>query len=108
VKKLYGSQNSLIVGHLKHVLESHGIPCFIKNEYLAGAAGEIPPTESWPELWVVEDRDQRRALQILETAMVSADPLGEPWRCSSCGEESEGQFTACWNCGAARPDTDRS
>ena len=24
-----------------------------------------------------------------------------PWRCSGCGEDNEGQFGACWNCGAA-------
>jgi len=27
---------------------------------------------------------------------------GEAWQCSECGETSEGQFTACWQCGTAR------
>ncbi len=26
-----------------------------------------------------------------------------PWTCALCGEESEGQFTQCWQCGADRP-----
>jgi hypothetical protein len=25
------------------------------------------------------------------------------WQCRSCGEAVEGQFEACWRCGAARP-----
>ena len=27
----------------------------------------------------------------------------EHWRCTQCHEPLEGQFTECWNCGAARP-----
>ena len=27
----------------------------------------------------------------------------QSWRCPSCGEGLEGQFTACWKCGARRP-----
>ena len=29
-------------------------------------------------------------------------PGGEVWCCPSCGEELEGQFTACWRCGGGR------
>ena len=28
---------------------------------------------------------------------------GERWTCAHCGESLKGQFTDCWNCGAARP-----
>jgi hypothetical protein len=31
------------------------------------------------------------------------NPAG-PWSCPGCGETLEGQFTECWNCGAARPE----
>ena len=34
------------------------------------------------------------------------DTLGVPWRCSSCGEELEPQFTECWRCGTARQNTE--
>ena len=27
----------------------------------------------------------------------------ERWVCVQCGERLEGQFTACWQCGALRP-----
>ena len=27
---------------------------------------------------------------------------GQHWTCE-CGEKLEGQFTACWKCGSARP-----
>jgi hypothetical protein len=29
---------------------------------------------------------------------------GTDWKCSECGEEVEGQFTECWQCGANRPE----
>ena len=29
-------------------------------------------------------------------------PVGRPWKCPKCGEESEPQFDACWKCGTAR------
>ena len=35
---------------LKAALESHGIACEIRGEHLGGAAGELPPGETWPEL----------------------------------------------------------
>lgn len=28
---------------------------------------------------------------------------GSPWKCPECGEEVDGQFTNCWQCGTNRP-----
>jgi hypothetical protein len=28
-----------------------------------------------------------------------------PWQCPDCGEALEGQFSACWHCGALRPES---
>ena len=107
MRKVYASQLAPMVGHLRNVLESHGITCMVKNEYLAGAAGELPPTECWPELWVMEDAKYDEAVAIVSAA--SLENLVEPggrWICDRCGEELEGQFTDCWRCGAGRPHVD--
>lgn len=44
MKRLFVSADALLVGHLRTVLEQHHIPCLVKNAYLLGAAGELPPT----------------------------------------------------------------
>ena len=97
---VFSSANSLLVAHFRAVLESEGIPCRVRNEYLAGAAGELPPTDCWPEL-CVEPRWEAAALAAIEAARRGAanEP---PWTCPGCGERLEGQFSACWRCGRER------
>lgn len=97
---MFSSPNSLLVAHFRSLLESEGIPCRIRNEYLAGAAGELPPTECWQEL-CVESRWEVAARAAIDTARrgVAAAP---PWTCPACGERLEGQFSACWRCGQER------
>lgn len=103
MKRVYSSDNPLIVAYLKQVLEASHIPCLTRNEYLQGGSGELPPIECWPELWILEDFQQDRAKALVEaTLAVDAHP-GPGWRCPGCGESLEGQFTACWQCGAERP-----
>ncbi len=102
MKKIYSAQDPLMIGHLKNVLESQGIDCVIKNTYLAGAVGELPPIECWPELWVLDDAVYSMAEEVLEKALAPLGPVKRAWKCTRCGEEVEGQFTECWNCGGAR------
>jgi hypothetical protein len=98
MKKLTSSESLVTINHYKNLLESEGIPCQIRNEFLGGIAGEMPLQEIWPELWVVNDIDYDRAKQLLDSAIVDESPHVN-WTCRNCGEENEGQFAACWNCG---------
>ena len=99
MKKLTSSPSIVTINHFKNVLESEGIPSQIRNEFLGGIAGEMPLQEVWPELWVINEMDYDRARQLIDEAITDESPAA-PWRCSKCGEENEGQFAACWNCGA--------
>lgn len=103
MKRVYSSDNPLIVGHLKRVLEANHIACIIRNEFLLGGAGELPPIECWPELWVVDDFQQQKARALVESVLAMGKDSPEDWRCRCCGEPLEGQFTACWACGTERP-----
>ena len=105
MRKVYTSDNSAIIGHARQVLENHSIPCVVRNDFLLGGAGELPVNETWPELWVIDDRDVDRARALVDGIVAAAHASGPPWRCASCGEHMEGQFTDCWSCGASRPDT---
>ncbi len=102
MKRVYCSDNYLLVGHLRQVLEDHHIRCVVKNEHLIGGAGELPPIECWPELWVAEDFQLGKARQLVEAFLSSTRDAGG-WDCPGCGEAIEGQFSECWNCGNYRP-----
>ena len=106
MRKVYTSHNIAIVGHVRQVLENQAIRCVVRNDFLLGGAGELPVNETWPEVWVVDDRDFDRALSLVDAIVATGNDPEPPWRCTSCGERIEGQFTDCWRCGASRPATD--
>jgi hypothetical protein len=89
----------------KDRLEQAGIPCMIKNQRSSGLAGEIPFTEVFPELWVLQDEEYDRACQLLEEGLVLLPSSQDTWGCARCGERHESQFGTCWNCGLERPSS---
>ena len=105
MKRVFSSHDPMLAGYFRAVLEEHGIGCIIKNEYLLGGAGELPPIECWPEVWVVEDGDEIRARAIVEEARQAGPPGDEGWRCSGCGEWIDPEFGTCWRCLGDPPDT---
>ena len=46
--------------------------------------------------------DEAKELQREAEQAVTATKYQVSWRCSSCGEQHEGQFSSCWKCGAVR------
>lgn len=102
MKKVYSAQNITMVGLVRDLLESSGIDTVIRNQFLAGAAGELPPIECWPELWIRHDRDYDRARTLVDEIIREEEPRREKWICPRCQEEMEGQFTSCWRCGTPR------
>ena len=104
MKTVYSASNISFVSIFQNILEGYGIRCWIKNEFLSAGIGEIPPIECWPQL-CVDDDDFPEAKLIVEKAL-SAEAM-PAWKCDSCGEEIEGQFTECWKCGESRPSSDR-
>ena len=101
MKRVYSAEHGLMTEHIKDILQEEGIDCMIKNLNLAGALGELPPIECWPEVWILEDEDYDRASSIVEDLIKDSDEYRSSWVCQ-CGEKIEGQFTACWSCGTAR------
>ena len=102
MKKVYGSHDPILVAQLRHVLEANHIACVMRNDFLMGAAGELPPTECWPELWVMEDFQQARARELIE-AFLAAEDSGGLWVCDRCQETVDAAFSECWHCGQERP-----
>jgi hypothetical protein len=102
VKRVYRAASLIQVAHARNVLITAGIQCELRNQYLAGALGDLPMMETWPQLYV-EDGDERYALSVL--ARATCAPAGSPWICDECREQLEPQFTSCWRCGAAFSST---
>jgi hypothetical protein len=95
---VFRAASLITVAHARNVLLSAGIQSELRNHYLAGALGDLPMLETWPQLFV-DDEDESAALRAL--ARAAQQPTGSPWVCTQCGEHSEPQFTHCWRCGAA-------
>lgn len=106
MKRVYSAQDGLFVEYLQQLLEEQGIPTVLRNQFLSGGVGELPPNECWPELWVTNDADASAARQLIDDAIRDLDTPRENWTCPNCGERIEGQFTACWNCGYSASPTD--
>ncbi len=99
--KVFEDFDYMRVGQMQSLLESNGIGTFLKNQFGFGGTGELPFLETMPQLFVLSEKDVERA----RTLIAEHDPraeAGEPWTCAECGEENDGHFSACWNCGKAR------
>lgn len=99
MKRIHCSMDPLMIGHLKNVLATFEIKCVTRKMDLIGAAGQLPPTECWPELWVVEDDKAAKAKAILKKTLAPLASVKKVWVCKNCDEKIEGQFSECWNCG---------
>ena len=102
MKRLLVLQDPILAGHFHALLEEAGISCLLRNHFLGGAAGELPPNECWPEIWVVHDGDAERARSILDSDTSPGAERSMHWRCHGCGENLEPQFMECWKCGNLR------
>lgn len=105
--KVFTAQHPTEAHLVSGLLNSSGILTAVRGEPLFSARGEVPVTPATlPSVWVLDDNQVNDALEILRdrSAAESAGvPADQPWKCGSCGEMVESQFTACWNCGASRP-----
>ena len=102
MQRVYTSSDPVSAGLVLSVLEAAGIRCLLRNQYLTGALGELPVNECWPQVWVLDEADEPRALRLIAEALPRDGAQGEPWTCADCGERLEAQFQQCWQCGARR------
>ncbi len=80
-------------------LRVEGIEAGVQREYLAGVAGEMPPDQCLPEVWISHPEQETRARVLLFDLQHVPQ---RRWLCV-CGELVEGGFEQCWNCMALMP-----
>ena len=99
--KVFESFDFSRVGQMQSLLEAHGIRTFVRNQYGSSVMGEVPFVEVVPQLFILDDQDLTRALELLQP-VCSSDVTDSHWSCPACGADVEGNFDRCWNCGASR------
>ncbi|OUS24673.1 hypothetical protein A9Q98_13180 [Thalassotalea sp. 42_200_T64] len=100
--KIYSDESFVQVHHIKNLLESHNIDCTTRNEGLSSLAGEVPSTECWPELWLIDDRKEQAAMAIIAESKLDRSAQKSDWVCAKCDEKIEAEFEICWQCGSLR------
>lgn len=100
MRKIY-SAASLPDAHLvSGLLGQAGIEAKVFNENAQGGMGEIPFTHAYPEVWLVDERDSERAVEVIRQFERPGTHVAAV-RCAACNEENPGNFQLCWSCGAA-------
>ena len=103
MKRIYSSNDLLMIGHLKNLLENHDIACILKNEHTSNLPTFTLSSTICPEIWVIDDSRYLEAQNVIEKALHSNKISEETsWRCSKCNEIMEPQFSECWNCGQSK------
>ncbi|MBZ9558157.1 MULTISPECIES: DUF2007 domain-containing protein [unclassified Modicisalibacter] len=101
--RVFADTNALRVSHVYNVLVGAGIDCELRNMILGGAAGELPPGECEPAVWVAA-ADHARARALVDEALDGPPRPRQAWACPACGEALDGVFDTCWRCGTPHPD----
>lgn len=101
--RIFRAQHLVEATHIRNLLDSAGIATFLRNENLVRLSGEVPFDQCWPEVWVADDKDIAAARRLMSELNLGTAGWGPAWTCVHCDEWQEGQFTACWRCGAQRP-----
>jgi hypothetical protein len=96
MKLVYSHENQFIVGNIKNLIEAQDIKVFIKNEFAQGALGETAAFDCWPEVWVYNDEDYQRAIDIVTLIKVKQAEMD--WVCNQCEEKNDPSFEVCWYC----------
>ena len=98
--RLTQAPNAAIATIWADLLCEAGLKATVLRQFLGSAAGELPPDQCLPEIWLFHDEHLQQARTLL--ADLAALPQRR-WVCRSCGELVEGGFEQCWNCGALMP-----
>ena len=104
MRRVHAARQSVEAHLVKGFLEANGVDAEVRGAALTGGWGELPADVC--SVWVREDAQYERACELV-AAFLKGTPAEQhsarAWTCTRCGEPQEGQFTACWSCGAERP-----
>ena len=97
--RLTQAPNIAIAAMWVDTLREAGIDASMQRYFLGAAAGQLPPDQCLPEIWLMHEEQEDQARALLHA--LGSLPQRR-WRCA-CGEEVEGGFESCWHCGRFMP-----
>ena len=100
MRRLTQAPNIAIAALWVDALQQAGFSASVQRYFLGGLAGELPPDQCLPEVWLTHDHEELKAKEVLHQLQNLPQ---RRWLCSGCGETVEGGFEVCWQCGAAMP-----
>ena len=98
--RLTQAPNAAIAQVWADLLCEAGYMATVERRDLSSIAGQLPPDQCRPEIWLRHAEHEAGARQLLRDL---AQLPQRRWRCAHCGELVEGGFEQCWNCGAWMP-----
>jgi hypothetical protein len=98
MRRLAQAPNIAIAQLWCDMLRDEGFETTMQRYFISSIAGDVPPDQCSPELWLTDERQYDRALLALRQIQYMPQ---RRWVCAGCRELVEGGFTQCWNCGLA-------
>ena len=98
--RLTQAPNIAIAALWVDALRQAGIAASMQRYYLGAAAGELPPDQCLPEVWLMHAEQEVQAREFLRE--LTHRPQRR-WVCE-CGETVEGGFEQCWSCERPMPN----
>ncbi|WP_428420066.1 DUF2007 domain-containing protein [Methylibium sp.] len=102
MRRLRSAPNLAIATLWVDLLGQAGIAATVQRAFASSIAGELPPDQALPEVWVQHEEQFERARAALDELTHCPQRL---WVCPGCAERIDGPFEQCWNCGGAMPLT---
>ena len=93
--RLTQAPNIAIASLWVDLLQQAGVQATVQRYFLGAIAGQMPPDQCLPEIWLTDAAQEDKARQLLHALQHAPQRL---WRCA-CGELIEGSFERCWQCG---------
>ena len=100
MKRLTSAPNIAIATLWADMLTSGGIVASVQRYYASSIAGEIPPDQALPEIWIADAAQFDAARRLLYELR---HPPHRRWVCPGCKELIDGPFEQCWKCGTNMP-----
>jgi hypothetical protein len=100
MKRLTTAPNLALATLWADLLSHAGVATTVQRAYASSIAGQVPPDQTLPELWVEDEDRIHEARHLLHQLR---HPLHRLWACPGCHEVIDGPFEQCWNCGHAMP-----
>ena len=87
MKRLTHAPNLAIATLWADLLCHAGVPTTVQRAYASSIAGELPPDQALPELWIIDDERLEHARRLLHELR---HPPVRHWLCMGCGEAVDG------------------